>query len=167
MIAIIYFAYMYQPMMSSDIATSTVESASTTTTSHGAVTNTKAPARVQPTKNPGHTSTATSPVPDIHWRFMGHPTATNAQPSTDVTVSVNDKEYELGTYLGTCKLIEDGALVGTGEVSGVLCLVGDEGTELGVFRSGAGFVVQKGDVTFGDARTPDTRKAFVTIQKLP
>lgn len=101
---------------------------------------------------------------EFTWRFVGKG---SDQVTTDVTVVADGKEHLLGEFIGKCETIAAADLKGANEVSGVLCLVDDKGTEIGVFRSGSKYLVQKGDIVIGDTQNPGKRGPFVTILTLP
>jgi hypothetical protein len=166
----VYFLAMKPGMSSSDMATTTAETATTSmpagTKAGMPARGTTAPATGAVVKPGTITSSPVPPAPAVHWSFIGHSPNNVGQTSTDVTVTVGDKVLELGTFLGKCETIADEDLKSSNEISGVTCLEGGKGMEIGVFRSGTKFLVQKGDIEVGDARTPSKRGSFVTVETI-
>jgi hypothetical protein len=145
----------------SETANSTPISASSTATStaHHSTTSTHA---VSGTKG-ATTQAALPPIPAVIWTYKVRGKDPAGQAYADVTVEVNGNPYELGTFPGTCSTLTDDNISVTGELSAARCLTGSEGSEIGVFRQGSGFVIKKATFKSGTQGNPDQYGAFTVV----
>lgn len=107
----------------------------------------------------------------VAWRFdsAGESATTTGAQLTKVTLVWNGRDYDAGTYLGSCF-----ELRGTppfehmleNEVAGVLCWYAGGGDEIGVFKEGAGFVIKRGEQSEPAADFDGFRGNFKTIATL-
>ena len=107
---------------------------------------------------------AACPTPSFKWIVSEAGVNAQGTPHTNVSVQVGGREYQAGTYAGSCIEVP---LLGwefvPGELSAVLCWFAGGGTELGVFQEGESLVLKKGSVDEGTAEAPGTRGPFETI----
>ncbi len=103
-------------------------------------------------QNAANTSVSFGQDVSFEWVFTdaGEDVAIGANKTT-VTLSVGGKNYDAGTYLGSCNEIgESGGIDGTGllsgELSGVQCWFAGGGDEVGVFSVGDSMVLQRGQL---------------------
>lgn len=111
---------------------------------------------------------APCPMPKLTWSFVdvGDDTVRGI-PHTEVTVAMNDKKYNAGTYEGNCTDIKNSSwqLV-AGEEAGAICWWAGGGVELGIFEEAGHLVIKKGLLDEGGAETPGIRGNFETLLEL-
>jgi len=101
------------------------------------------------------------------WEFKDLGEDSTGMPTTEVTLTSNGTIYRLGTYSGSCAVIEGSSWsLQTGEKSGVICWWAGGGEELGVFEENGALVVKKGQLDEGNAETPGFRGNFQTLVEL-
>lgn len=100
------------------------------------------------------------------WTFTdnGYNEATYAN-STNVTLTVNGKIYNIGTYNGSCAELESEAL-DENQAAGVLCWWAGAGDEIGIFTENGKLVVKHGDHEEPTAESQGFRGNFETILDL-
>ena len=112
--------------------------------------------------------TITEPVvippasPSIKWDFKTNDD--DLSPKTSVSLFVDEKSYEIGTYSGYCTEIvnTEGALL-PNEKSAVLCWWAGSGDEIGVFEENGKLVVKAGLQEEGDSDYAGFRGDFTTL----
>lgn len=93
--------------------------------------------------------------------------AESGAPLTSVTLRANGVQRNIGTYEGTCFVIEGSAWqLLPGEKSGVICWWAGGGTEIGVFEENGKLVVKTGDVDEGTAEGGGVRGNFTALLAL-
>jgi hypothetical protein len=98
------------------------------------------------------------------WSFKSLPEDAQGVPKTAVTLSVDGVAREVGTYDGSCMVIEGSAWQYLdGEHAGAICYFAGGGTEIGVFEENNQMVVKQGIVDEGSAEVPGTRGDFKTL----
>ncbi len=113
-------------------------------------------------------STSTSKVESYKWTFeeKGQEKGTGA-PLTEVSLSYGGSTKVIGTYQGSCSVIDNKAwTLLSGEKSGVICWFAGGGSEIGVFEEGGKLVVKEGFVEEGDAETSGSRGGFKSVFSL-
>lgn len=100
------------------------------------------------------------------WTFTdnGYNEATYAN-STNVTLTVNGKIYNIGTYNGSCSELGSEAL-DSNQITGVLCWWAGAGDEIGIFTENGKLVVKHGDHEEPTAESEGFRGNFETILDL-
>jgi len=106
-------------------------------------------------------------VQTYDWEFKDLGEDSTGMPTTEVTLTSNGTIYRLGTYSGSCSVIEGSSWsLQEGEKSGVICWWAGGGYELGVFEENGTLVVKKGQLDEGNAETPGFRGNFQTLVEL-
>lgn len=106
-------------------------------------------------KLPGHT---------YEWSFKSLPEDAQGIPQTAVMLSVDGAAREVGTYEGSCMVIEGSSWkLLDGEHAGAICYFAGGGTEIGVFEENNTMVVKQGFVDEGSAEVAGTRGGFKTL----
>ncbi len=164
-LALVVFLVMGMTLSTPETASTTPEMASTssTTATAKAVVHTTIKTTSSTVVQPG----TPVPPPTTIWNFHLRSTDASGQQYTDVTLTANDKDYVLGTFVGTCKTLADSDLKVASEISAIQCLSQGKGDEVGVFKQGNAYVVKKGTIELGVAGKPDTHGTFTVIQTLP
>ncbi len=113
---------------------------------------------------------AACPTPTLAWIFSdkGTDEATGV-PHTQVSLTMNDKRYDAGTYEGNCSQIASANSswqLLAGEQSGVICWWAGGGIELGVFEENGKLLIKKGLLDEGGEQTPGLRGNFETLLPL-
>lgn len=108
----------------------------------------------------------------IAWKFSDEGENSMGTLRTKVTLIFDQKEYDAGTYDGSCSEIDErGGIDGTGllpnEVAGVQCWFAGGGSEIGVFKYDDLYIVNLGILEEGDAETPPFRGTFEGLLDLP
>ncbi len=77
-------------------------------------------------------------------------------PRTTVSLQIADVSMPLGTYDGSCTVVDGKtqALL-SGELSGVVCRADGAGIEIGVFKENGQLVLKKGTISSDDSRGMD------------
>lgn len=100
---------------------------------------------------------------DVAWSYQEKtPEPVTGAPLVQVTATINDIEYDAGTYNGTCVEIEKVNLPAD-EVAGIVCWWAGFGDEIGVFTEGEKIVVKHGEIQEGDEGAAPTRGNFTTL----
>ena len=88
-------------------------------------------------------------------------------PLINVSLSLNGKEYSIGTYEGACAEIgvPEWPLLG-GEKAGIACWFENAGTEIGVFEEQGRLVLKKAPLAVGADGSSITRGAFEMIRRI-
>jgi hypothetical protein len=88
-------------------------------------------------------------------------------PKTSVVLSVDGKDQEIGTYIGSCFDIADSswALL-ENEKTGVICYWAGGGKEIGVFEENNKLIIKTGDLEEGSEETPGFRGNFIELRKI-
>ena len=89
-----------------------------------------------------------------------------AMPMTNVIVLINGKQYDSGTFPGSCQEIgATGGIDGRGlmfnEVAATQCWFGGGGVEIGVFFENGAYVIKKGELGEGSPDAPFFRGNFI------
>jgi hypothetical protein len=86
-------------------------------------------------------------------------------PQNEVALVVAGVPVPIGTYAGSCNLIDgDSTKLLGGEVSGVICTLHGDGEEIGIFSEAGKLVLKQGVVHKDDAGV--SRTSFVELKKL-
>lgn len=103
------------------------------------------------------------------WSFIDRGVDPQLQmPQTLVKLAIAGVDVDLGTYSGTCFVVEDSQWeLLPNELTGAICYFAGGGTELGIFKEGDVLVLKKGDVEEGDAEQPGFRGNFVPLERQP
>ncbi len=74
-------------------------------------------------------------------------------PRTTINLRITDVSMPLGTYAGNCQIVDgkSQALL-EGELSGVVCITGETGVEIGIFKENEQLVLKKGEIASGSTR---------------
>ncbi len=74
-------------------------------------------------------------------------------PRTSINLTIAEVNMPLGTFPGDCKIVDgkSQALL-EGELSGVVCMSGETGTEIGIFKENEQLVLKRGDIVTGSTR---------------
>jgi hypothetical protein len=96
------------------------------------------------------------------WRFVEW--GTDENPQTQVALVAGAKSYTIGTYDGSCAVMEGDYL--EYERSKVVCWFAGGGHEIGVFEEPGQVVVRVGDVDEGASGIPGFRGNFALVQRL-
>lgn len=103
--------------------------------------------------------------PEISWHFndLGSDEMTYAL-NTEVMLEVDGKDYKLGTYTGSCFVIEESAWeLLENEITGVICWWAGGGKEIGVFKENGRSVVKIGDIEESTEETGGFRGNFRSL----
>ncbi len=102
------------------------------------------------------------------WSFQNAGTEEETgAPMTVVTLRADGAPYEVGTYQGSCAVIEgSGWELQENELSGAICWFAGGGTEIGVFREGGKIIVKTGQLDEGSAEEPGFRGNFKALIEL-
>lgn len=104
---------------------------------------------------------AACPTPSFSWTFADKGEDQHGAPQTAVSLAMNGKSFDLGTYAGNCTDVKGSSWKPVeGEQAGVICYFAGGGVELGVFEENGKLVVKKGIVDEGTAETASTRGGF-------
>ncbi len=103
---------------------------------------------------------------NFSWSFAEVEDKKSGEVSTKVTLHTETREYDAGTYQGSCSVIEKSKLADANEVSAVLCWFAGFGDEVGVFRDGDRLMVKHGEIQEGTAEDPAFRGEFKVILSL-
>jgi len=104
---------------------------------------------------------------DVAWKFKDKGESTTGAPRTEVTLATNGKSYVVGTYDGSCAVVDGQSWkLLSNERSGVICWFAGGGVEIGVFEEGGGFVVKQGSLDEGDAENAGLRGGFKALFNL-
>lgn len=112
-------------------------------------------------------STLATAKTSISWKFTDMDFDADNTPHTEVTAVVNEKEYVVGTFAGSCSEIGatggiDGSGLLAGELSAVQCWHAGTGDEVGVFaHEDGGYQIMVGELGEGDENSPFVRRNFV------
>ncbi len=88
-------------------------------------------------------------------------------PLINVSLSLNGKEYRVGTYEGACGEIGDANWpLFEGEQAGAACWFARDGIELGIFEQEGRLVLKKSPLTEGATDSEIIRGTFETILEL-
>jgi hypothetical protein len=90
-------------------------------------------------------------------------------PQTKVTLTAegNGQKYEVGTYNGSCSVIEGSSWqLLEGEKTGVICWWAGGGNEIAVFEEDGKLVVKTGDIEEGNEETEGFRGNFKLLLPL-
>lgn len=96
------------------------------------------------------------------WRFVEW--SGGEIPQTQVTLVTSGEAHSIGTYQGSCSVMEDDYL--QYEVSKVICWFAGGGNEIGVFEEPGQVVVRVGEVDEGASGIPGFRGNFVLVKRL-
>lgn len=100
---------------------------------------------------------------DVAWSFQEKtPEPTTGAPVVQVTVTIDDTEYDAGTYNGSCIEIDKENL-SDDEVAGIVCWWAGFGDEVGVFVEDDTIVVKHGEIQEGDEGAAPFRGNFTTL----
>lgn len=99
---------------------------------------------------------------EYQWRFQDW--GDDEQPQTQVTLVSGGQSHIIGTYEGSCALMEGDYL--EYEVSKVICWFAGGGHEIGVFEEPGQVVVRVGEVDEGASGIPGFRGNFVLVKRL-
>lgn len=94
---------------------------------------------------------------DYQWRFVDW--SDDEKPQTQVTLVTAGEAHTIGTYDGSCAVMEGDYL--EHEVSKVICWFAGGGHEIGVFEEPGQVVVRVGEVDEGASGVPGFRGNFV------
>ncbi|MBI5004106.1 hypothetical protein HZC00_03360 [Candidatus Kaiserbacteria bacterium] len=98
------------------------------------------------------------------WSFKDLPVDNQGTPQTAVTLAIDGVTHEVGTYEGSCMVIEGSSWKYLdGEHAGAICYFAGGGTEIGVFEENNQMVVKQGIVDEGSAEAASTRGGFKTL----
>ena len=97
------------------------------------------------------------------WRFVEW--GTDDRPRTQVTLMTGGKTHTIGTYDGSCAVMNDGDYLPY-EVSKVICWFAGGGHEVGVFEEPGQVVVRVGEVDEGASGIQGFRGNFVLVKRL-
>ena len=113
----------------------------------------------------GHATGAPATVGEgmYQWRFVEWGQG-EERPQTQVTLVTGDKSHTIGTYDGSCAVMEGDYL--EYEVSRVVCWFAGGGHEVGVFEEPGQVVVRVGEVDEGASGIPGFRGNFVLVERL-
>ena len=106
------------------------------------------------------------------WKFEDMGTDANSMPTTKVTLTVNGKSYDAGSYSGSCVEVKAGAmgvtgeLADAGEVSRVQCWFAGGGNEVGVYDIDGKVVLKVGEVGEGEVGGAPFRGNFKTLLEI-
>lgn len=105
---------------------------------------------------------ADCPALSTSWTFREVQAEEGGQgPRTEITLNIAGKQYNLGSYTGSCSQIKDtGWTLLKDEVDGAICWWAGFGVEIGIFKENGKLVVKKGELYEGDAETSGTRGNF-------
>lgn len=96
------------------------------------------------------------------WRFVEW--GSDERPQTQVALVTAGKSHTIGTYDGSCAVMEGDYL--QYEVSRVVCWFAGGGHEVGVFEEPGQVVVRVGEVDEGASGIPGFRGNFVLVERL-
>ncbi len=96
------------------------------------------------------------------WRFVEW--GTGERPQTQVTLLEGGKSHTIGTYDGSCAVMDDDYL--EYEVSKVVCWFAGGGHEVGVFEEPGQVVVRVGEVDEGASGIQGFRGNFTLVKRL-
>lgn len=96
------------------------------------------------------------------WRFVDR--GSDERPQTQVTLVSGGKTHTIGTYGGSCAVMEGDYL--EYEVSKVVCWFAGGGHEIGVFEEPGQTVVRVGEVDEGASGIPGFRGNFTLVERL-
>lgn len=106
--------------------------------------------------------------PSFLWEFS--PVAGNNEtgaPRTRVTLSIGEDEREIGTYDGSCLVINGSSWpLAEGERTGVICWFAGGGDEVGVFYENGTYVVKHGYLEEGTEGEEGMRGNYETLFSL-
>jgi|SRR3989344_1032860 len=103
------------------------------------------------------------------WGFVDLGADVDNNPHTKVSLNVDGKVYDAGTYLGGCSEVESGEIGVTGELadmnekSRVQCWFAGSGDEVGVFQEALEIIVKHGELGEGDNGDAPFRGNFKTL----
>ena len=115
---------------------------------------------------------ASEKVLTYSWQLAPAANDASGNPQTDVSLDVNGKVRKIGTYTGTCNVLQmnekgmGGERADVGEITRVQCYFAGGGNEIGVFAENEETFVKVGDLSEGDAETAPTRGNFKTVLTL-
>lgn len=112
-----------------------------------------------------HDTAAPAGIPaqgKYQWRFLAW--GTDAEPRTQVTLVEGGKSHTIGTFNGSCAVMEDDYL--PFEVSKVVCWFAGGGHEVGVFEEPGQVVVRVGEVDEGASGVQGFRGNFTLVTTL-
>lgn len=125
----------------------------------------KAPVAPQATTTAPTTTTSPANVtPNITWHFKDAGEGAQGEPLTVVSVSVNEKTYDLGQQIGSCFVTEWEPLPAS--LSGAICYFAGGGVEFSVYRENNAYVLKTSDVDEGDPEHPGVRGVFTASRIL-
>jgi hypothetical protein len=103
---------------------------------------------------------------EIAWAFPGAGTdKETGAVLTNVKVTIRNKSYDAGTYLGTCRTLEPAGLE-SNEVAGVICWFAGAGDEIGIFKEGEKYFIKHGELSEGSEEEPGFRGNFEILHRL-
>ncbi len=97
------------------------------------------------------------------WRFVEW--GSGERPQTQVTLVAGGKSHTIGTYDGSCAVMDDDDYLQY-EVSKVVCWFAGGGHEIGVFEEPGQVVVRVGEVDEGASGIAGLRGNFVLVERL-
>jgi hypothetical protein len=93
----------------------------------------------------------------FEWAFSSSTvSATGDRLQTSVNLRIADVDVPVGTFVGNCAEI-DGTnwKLLSGELSGIVCIDGEVGVEVGVFEEAGTLVLKRGEITGSDPATAE------------
>ncbi|TSC68426.1 MAG: hypothetical protein G01um101456_659 [Parcubacteria group bacterium Gr01-1014_56] len=90
----------------------------------------------------------------FQWSLIpAQPDPVTPGPRTSVNLTITEVSMPLGTYAGSCEIIDGKtqALL-EGEISGVVCRSSESGVEIGIFRENEQLILKKGIIESGSTR---------------
>lgn len=109
-----------------------------------------------------HDTSAPAASGPYQWHFTSW--GNDEKPQTEVALVYKGKSHTIGTYDGSCAVMEGDYL--QYEVSKVICWFAGGGHELGVFEEPGQVVVRVGEVDEGASGVPGFRGNFTLVKRL-
>ncbi len=100
------------------------------------------------------------------WRLTGPVADAQYKQHTSISFTADGKEYDVGSVDGTCKILADGSLQDSNEVSAITCTTDAGGSEYGIFRLTSSYVLGKYDLKNATGSVPASRSNFMVIKTL-
>jgi len=109
---------------------------------------------------------------EYEWQFVESETGSSGMSSTEVSVGINGKLHEIGTYDGSCNEVKTGQVgvlnekANDNEISRIQCWFAGAGDEVGIFKNGDKITIRAGKLGEGSAEDPPFRGNFKTILEI-
>ena len=90
----------------------------------------------------------------FEWSLVpAQPDPTTPGPRTTVNLKITEVSMPLGTYAGSCEIIDGKSLaLLENELSGIVCRSSESGVEIGIFRESGQLILKKGTIERGSTR---------------